>query len=151
MKDELKTRAKIVRNDLFKHLTSQRHLGTYPAFFDPSANAGTAEQEAGPVPKNWDEWTQSTLREGRWIDGLSILAASKRYGICIVVVPCSGCPKDRPMKFGEWRERTRLSSCCKLATINSRDLKKVSSGHFNGEKLKPLRLTIAWCELGEGT
>ena len=103
MKPELAARARTVRNDIYKHVSSARHEGSYKPFFEANAVGGTAEQEAGPVPTNWDAWKEATLRPGRWIDGLSILAASKRYGICILVIPRSGDPKDRPMRFGEWR------------------------------------------------
>ena len=46
------------------------------------------------------------LRQGRRIDGLSLLAAAKRYGICILVVPCSllSRPEGPPyVRFGDWR------------------------------------------------
>ena len=103
MKAQLSARALTIRNDLFKHLRNDKHIAEYQSWFDAPALAGTSEQEDGAVPQNWEEWTQATLRPGRWIDGLSLLAAAKRYGICILVVPCSGDVKDRPMRFGDWR------------------------------------------------
>ena len=101
VKKELPSRAKTTRYDIFKHL--EKHASDYQPFYEPNSLAGSPEQEAGAIPGNWSEFLESTLRPGRWICGLSLLAAAKRFGVCIVVVPMSGCAKDRPMKFGQDR------------------------------------------------
>ena len=69
MQGALRTCVKTIRNDLFKHVASDRHVESYKPFFDAHAIAGSEEQEAGPVPQTRDEWKQALLRQGRWIDG----------------------------------------------------------------------------------
>ena len=59
----LQTRAKTVRNDLFKHMS--KHQDEYQEWFQPDPDAGQ----------------HTEARDGRWVDGLSLLAASRRYGI----------------------------------------------------------------------
>ena len=100
IKSLLQTRARTIRHDIYKHLT--KHEAEYETWYVPGIQ-GNREVEAGDVPTNWKEFLESTLREGRWVDGISLLAMSKRYGITITVVPQTGDPKDRPMKFGEPR------------------------------------------------
>jgi hypothetical protein len=97
---DLPTRARTIRNDLYKHL--QKHKNEYEEWFEPDPRA-TEQMEAGPPPKDWGEFLEATLRDGRWVCGLSLLAASKRYGIHIIVVPTAGSAKDTPMCFGEPR------------------------------------------------
>eukprot|EP00435_Cladocopium_sp_Y103_P071626 s534_g38.t1 len=98
-KDLLHTRGKTMRNDIYKHL--DKHASEYRPFFTPAApNEGI---DAGPSPTTWSEYLECTLREGRWIDGISLKAASKRFGIQIIVVPLEGEAKDEPMSFGETR------------------------------------------------
>ena len=96
----LAARSRTIRHDLHVHMN--KHKQDYLEYFSPGL-FGTAEQEGGEVPHDWGSWLAGTLKDGRWIDGLSLLAASKRYGICISVIPCSGDPKDAPMRFGQPR------------------------------------------------
>ena len=42
---------------------------------------------------------ESTIRDKRWIDGLSLMAASKRYNRNIIVAPAS--QTEVPMRFGD--------------------------------------------------
>ena len=100
IKDALTTRGRTVRNDLFKHM--RKHNDEYSAWFLHDSRA-TEEQEAGPVPTTWSQYLEATLRDGRWIDGLSWQAAAKRYGLHIIVIPLTGNDKDRPMAFGSAR------------------------------------------------
>ena len=99
-KDALTTRGRTVRNDLYKHM--KKHNDEYSAWFLHDSRA-TEEQEAGPVPTTWSQYLEATLRDGRWIDGLSWQAAAKRYGLHIIVIPLTGDDKDRPMAFGSAR------------------------------------------------
>ena len=96
----LTARGRTVRNDLYKHMT--KHSQEYSAWFTKDTQA-TEEHEAGPIPATWTEYLEATLRDGRWIDGLSWQAASKRYGLHIIVIPLDGAEKDRPMSFGSPR------------------------------------------------
>ena len=100
IQNALTTRGRTVRHDLYKHMT--KHAAEYSTCFLRDAQA-TEEQEAGPVPTKWQEYVEATLREGRWIDGLSFQAAAKRYGLHIIVIPLTGNDKDRPMAFGSVR------------------------------------------------
>ena len=77
----------------------KKHSSEYEEWYSP-ALLGTEEIEAGPIPVDWESWLECTLRNGRWIDGLSLLAAASQFGTCITVIPCTGNPKDRPMFFG---------------------------------------------------
>lgn len=99
MKDQLLARSRTIRNDLFKHMSSSKHEEEYKSWFVPGM-IGNGEQEGGEPPKDWQSWLQSTLRPGRWIDGISIRAACKRYGLHIIVIPRMDHPKNRPMVFG---------------------------------------------------
>ena len=125
MKDELPARAATIRNDIFKHVTNVKHEASYQAFFEPDSLATSEEKEDGPIPRSWEEWTQATLRPGRWIDGLSILGASKRYGECIIVVPTNEDDKNRPMMFGT------------LRTGKEPIVLLLSAGHYQLARLKP--------------
>ena len=96
---EMAIRAKTVRHDLFKHLGSKKY--DYEQWFEVDAKAN-ATTEAGPVPTDWQSYLDASLRDGRWIDGLSFKAAARRYGIFIIIVPldpgagnpvCFGTPK----------------------------------------------------------
>ena len=88
-----------MRNDIYKHL--EKHASEYVPFFTPAASNESID--AGPSPTTWSEYLECTLREGRWIDGISLKAASKRFGVQIIVVPLEGEAKDEPMSFGETR------------------------------------------------
>ena len=57
------------------------------------------EMEAGNVPESWEEFLEAGLREKGWIDGLSLMAAAKRYGVHIVVVPF-GHSNAQPVRLG---------------------------------------------------
>ena len=96
-KDSLLTRARTVRFDIHKHLSSPTY--SYRDWFEVDPRA-TEKTEAGSVPTTWESYLEATLRESRWIDGLSLKAAAKRYGIFIVVVPL-GVNKGDPVCFGE--------------------------------------------------
>ena len=100
VKPELETRALTIRNDVYKHLA--KHKDEYEQWYTPGL-LGTEEQEDGPIPTNWSEWLEATLRKHRWIDGLCLKAMAKRYGVSIIVIPVSSDPKDLPMRFGEPR------------------------------------------------
>ena len=96
VKGDLQARARTIRNDIYKHL--DKYSSEYKEYFAPAeANESI---DAGPSPTTWGEYLECTLREGRWIDGLSLRAASKRYGVHIVVIPLEGEEKDKPMAFG---------------------------------------------------
>eukprot|EP00435_Cladocopium_sp_Y103_P007050 s1814_g2.t1 len=96
VKDLLEARGRTVRNDIYKHL--EKHKSDYSPFFTPAES--NENIDAGPSPQNWEEFLECTLREGRWIDGISLKAASKRFGIQLIVVPLVGEAKDEPMSFG---------------------------------------------------
>ena len=96
-KTELETRARTIRHDIYKHL--KKHEQEYKEWYQPEIQ-GDETIEAGTVPSTWNDFLESTLRKGRWICGLSLLAMSKRYGCLIVVVPPPGNTKDKPMAFG---------------------------------------------------
>ena len=96
IKDSLEARGRTVRNDLYKHLA--KYSKEYEEWFTPGAD--NEEIDAGKSPTTWQEFLESTLRDGRWICGLSLLAASRRYGVQIIVIPTAGEEKDKPMSFG---------------------------------------------------
>ena len=100
VKPILEARAKTIRHDLYKHM--KKHANEYEEWYSPALH-GSESVEAGPVPTDWTSWLESTLRNGRWVDGLSLLAAASRFGTCITVIPCTGNPKDQPMRFGKPR------------------------------------------------
>ena len=102
LQPELPTRSRTIHNDIYKHMTNAKHEAEYKTYFVPGL-IGDAAQEGGEPPKDWETWTESTLRPGRWIDGLSIQAACKRYGLHVIVVPSNEDPKNRPMVFGRPR------------------------------------------------
>ena len=81
---EFQARAKTVTHDLLKHLS--KRASEYKQWFEPDQKT-VVEMEAGSVPKSWEEFLEASLRDKRWIDGLSLMAAAKRYGIHIIVVP----------------------------------------------------------------
>ncbi|CAE7938763.1 unnamed protein product [Symbiodinium sp. KB8] len=56
MHNALPTRAKTIRNDLYKHVSGDRHVDSYKPFFDAHAFAGTEEQEAGPPYVRFGDW-----------------------------------------------------------------------------------------------
>ena len=66
-----------------------------------STNSGltTVEMEAGEIPRTWEGFLEAGLRDKRWIDGLSLTAAAKRYGVHIIVVPF-GYADAQPVCFG---------------------------------------------------
>ena len=99
MVEALPTRAKTIRFDLFKHMTSSKHEADYKEWFVPQQD-GDENHEAGSVPQTWTEYTETCLRPGRWIDGIGLKAACRRYGLNLIVVPCTKSAKDRPMMFG---------------------------------------------------
>ena len=96
VKGDLPARARTIRHDLYKHL--DKYASEYQEYFVPAEPEETID--AGPSPTTWEEYLECTLREGRWIDGLSLRAASKRYGMHIIVIPLEGEEKDKPMAFG---------------------------------------------------
>ena len=96
VKGDLPARARTIRHDLYKHL--DKYASEYQEYFVPAESEETID--AGPSPTTWEEYLECTLREGRWIDGLSLRAASKRYGMHIIVIPLEGEEKDKPMAFG---------------------------------------------------
>ena len=98
-KQELQARGRTVRHDIFKHM--EKHVKEYKEWFAPSERS--EHMDAGSTPLTWEAFLESTLREGRWIEGLSLRAASRCYGVQIIVVPLQGEEKDRPMAFGEVR------------------------------------------------
>ena len=102
LQSKLLTRSRTIRNDLYKHMSSSRHEAEYKAYFTPQL-AGSEAQEAGEVPTDWNSWLESTLRPHRWIDGLSIAAACRRYGLHIIIVPSTSDPKNLPMVMGQPR------------------------------------------------
>ena len=83
---------------------------------------GTAEQKE--VLRNMESWLAGTLQEGRWIDGLSLKAASKRYGVCISVIPGSSDVGELPMRFGQ------------LRSGKARIFLLLTEGHYQLAKLK---------------
>ena len=72
----LEARAKTIRHDLYKHM--KKHANEYEEWYSPALH-GSESVEAGPVPTDWTSWLESTLRNGRWVDGLSLLAAASRF------------------------------------------------------------------------
>ena len=93
----LPAKGRTVRNDIYKHMT--KHKCEYEEWYTPELT-GSREMEAGDVPQSFTEFLESTLRDHRWIDGLSLSAAARRYGLHIIVVPKVSSPKDVPMSFG---------------------------------------------------
>ena len=71
MRAEFPARAATIRNDIYKHVTNVMHEESYKTFFEPESLSANEEQEAGPIPKSWEEWAQTTFRPCRWIDGFS--------------------------------------------------------------------------------
>ena len=105
IRDVLETRGRTVRNDLYKHMA--KHGTEYESWFVPPTEKNETI-DAGPTPTSWQDYLESTLREHRWIDGLSLQAASRRYGIQIIVIPLRGEEKDKPMAFGEAKTRSPI-------------------------------------------
>ena len=105
IRDVLETRGRTVRNDLYKHMA--KHGTEYASWFVPPTEKNETI-DAGPTPTSWQDYLESTLREHRWIDGLSLQAASRRYGIQIIVIPLRGEEKDKPMAFGEAKTRSPI-------------------------------------------
>ena len=93
---EFQARAKTLRHDLFKHLSIRASV--YKQWFEPDQKT-VVEMEAGSVPKSWEEFLEAGPRDQRLIDGLSLMAAAKRYGIHIIVVPF-GYSNAQPVGFG---------------------------------------------------
>lgn len=100
LKSSIPARAVTIRHDLLTRM--KKGQNEYSDCFSFKV-IGNAEQEGGDVPDDWDSWLSCTLRDGRWIDGLSLKAASRRYGICIAVVPKSGRADDVPVRFRQPR------------------------------------------------
>ena len=61
----LAARSRTIRHDLHVHMN--KHKQDYLEYFSPGL-FGTAEQEGGEVPHDWDSWVAGTLKDGRWID-----------------------------------------------------------------------------------
>ena len=59
----------------------------------------TELHEDGPVPKSWPQYLEGTLRDKRWIDGINIAAAARRYGVSIVVASLE--KQFPPVRFGK--------------------------------------------------
>ena len=102
LQPHLLTRSRTIRNDIYKHLTSGKHEADYKTFFSLEL-LGDEHHEAGALPTDWQSWTQSTLRPHRWIDGLSIQAACKRYGLHVIIVPSKASACNQPLVFGSPR------------------------------------------------
>ena len=125
MRAEFSARAATIRNDIYKRVTNVMHEESYKTFFEPESLSANEEQEAGPIPKSWEEWAQTMLRPGQ-----CILGASKRFGGCIIVVPTTAITandKDRPMMFGSFR------------TGKEPIVLFLRSGHYQLARLKPGR------------
>ena len=105
-KEELQARGRTVRHDIFKHM--DKHAKEYKEWFAPSERS--EHKNAGSTPQTWDAFLESTLREGRWIEGLSLRAAIRRYGVQIAVVPLQG--KKGIDLCGLWRSQKRQGSDC---------------------------------------
>ena len=138
------TRAKTIRHDLYKHM--KKHSSEYEEWYSP-ALLGTEEIEAGPIPVDWEFWLECALRNGRWIDGLSLLAAASRFGTCMLslaleIQRIGLCFSARPD-----RERRRSYSCCVVITISLRPSSLGSNGLRHGSKLKRLPLLLPGCEV----
>ena len=118
----LQTRATTIRHDIYKHL--EKHSEEYRTWYCPAIN-GNQDVEDGETPTDWNSFMQATLRAKRWIDGISLLAAARRYGVMITVIPISRDPKDTPMMFG-----TPRSGKAPIFLL-------LREGHYQLARLKP--------------
>ena len=100
VENTLVAKGRTTRHDIYKHM--HKHDEEYKPWFHPDPEASEFIED-GPAPLTWPDYLEATLRNNRWIDGLSWRAASKRFGLHIIVVPLDGCEKDQPMCFGEPR------------------------------------------------
>lgn len=98
-KDNLVAMGRTIRNDVYQHL--EKHADRYRSWFWPDTNT-TEALEGGPVPNTWEEFLAATLRDTRWVCGLTLLAASRRFGVQIVVIDLGDDTGRRndPMSFG---------------------------------------------------
>ena len=95
-KDNLVAMGRTCRHDIYCHLKG--HSAEYEPMFLPDERT-TELHEDGPVPKSWPQYLEGTLRDKRWIDGINIAAAARRYGVSIVVASLE--KQFPPVRFGK--------------------------------------------------
>ena len=106
----------------------------------PQQNLRKPLMQALPPPHGQNTWNAHSEKDGGF-DGLSLRAASKRYGVHIIVIPLEGEEKDKPMAFGTPRSGREPI----VLLLNDRQghytLLQLKAGPANGPKngLKPLK------------
>lgn len=79
----LEPKARTLRAELKSYMS--RHEGEFRSRWAPDS-AWTYITEGGIPARDWRSWLESTLRPGRWICGMSLVAAAKRMNMHIVVL-----------------------------------------------------------------